>query len=210
MMAVVPIAPKIAEKLAGAGKAYHVIVGETMLAAMRHRGEDMLVTAGEVWRYQDGLWKEPPDATSWLNGELEVVVQTLEIPSTIKLINEAKQLLLRSPKVIKHDVIWDSHGKVPTRSGLLDIGTLTLEPARPEHFATWRIECDYHRAASCPWWTIMLDDFFSDRPEELRAATISTLQEILGTALVENKSKALLGHSSLRDQATLARRGFST
>ncbi len=191
MMAVIPIAPKIAEKLAGAGKAYHVIVGETMLAAMRHRGEDMLVTAGEVWRYQDGLWKEPPDATSWLNGELEVVVQTLEIPSTIKLINEAKQLLLRSPKVIKHDVIWDSHGKVPTRSGLLDIGTLTLEPARPEHFATWRIECDYHRAASCPWWTIMLDDFFSDRPEELRAATISTLQEILGTALVENKSKAL-------------------
>jgi phage/plasmid-associated DNA primase len=191
-MTVTPIAPKIAQKLAGAGTPRHVIVGETMLGVMRKTyGKDMLVTNGEVWRYQDGLWKELPDATSWLNGELEVVVQALEIGSTIKLINEAKQYLLRSPKVIKHDMAWDSHGKVPTRSGLLDIRTLTLEPARPEHFATWRIECDYHRAATCPWWDQMLNDFFSDRPEELRAATISTLQEILGTALMENKSREL-------------------
>jgi len=160
-MTVTPIAPKIAQKALKGGTAYHVIVGETMLGVMRKTyGKDMLVTNGEVWRYQDGLWKKLPDATSWLNGELEVVVQALEIGSTIKLINEAKQYLLRSPKVIKHDMAWDSHGKVPTRSGLLDIRTLTLEPARPEHFATWRIECDYHRAATCPWWDQMLNDFF--------------------------------------------------
>jgi phage/plasmid-associated DNA primase len=189
---VVPLAPKIAQKALKGGTAHHVIVGGTMLGMMRETyGKDMLVTAGEVWRYQDGLWKEPPDATSWLNGELEVVAQALEIPSTIKLINEAKQWLLRSPKVIQHDVMWDGHGLVPTKSGLLNIHTLELQPARPEHFATWRIECDYHRGATCPWWLIMLNDFFSDRPEELRAATISTLQEILGTALMENKSKAL-------------------
>jgi hypothetical protein len=189
---VVSLAPKIAEKAIKGGTAHHVIVGETMLGAMRKTyGKDVLVTAGEVWRYRDGLWKEPPDATSWLNGELEMCVQGLEFGSTIKLINEAKQWLLRSPKVIKHDVAWDGHGKIPTRSGLLDIHTLTLEPARPEHLATWRIECDYDPAATCPWWTTMLNDFFGDRPEEVRAATISTLQEILGTALVENKSKAL-------------------
>jgi phage/plasmid-associated DNA primase len=189
---VVPLAPKIAQKALKGGTAYHVIVGETMLGVMRSRqGKDILVTAGEVWRYQDGLWMEPPDASSWLNGELEVIVQALEIPSAIKLISESKQWLLRSPKVIKHDVAWDSHGKVPTRSGLLDIRTLTLEPARPEHFATWRIECDYDPDAKAPWWEIMLNDFFSDRPEDVRAATIATLQEILGTALIENKSKAL-------------------
>jgi len=153
-MTVTPIAPKIAQKALKGGTAYHVIVGETMLGVMRKTyGKDMLVTNGEVWRYQDGLWKELPDATSWLNGELEVVVQALEIGSTIK----------RGSVVITFDppcceVL--SHGKVPTRSGLLDIRTLTLEPARPEHFATWRIECDYHRAATCPWWDQMLNDFF--------------------------------------------------
>jgi phage/plasmid-associated DNA primase len=190
-MTIIPIAQKRAERAIKGGIAHHIILAGAVLAVMRDEGRDMIVTADGVWRYQDGLWKEQPNESRWLNGELEIGARALELPSTIKLINEARQWLLRSPDVMKNDVAWDGHGKISTKSGLLDIKTLTLEEARPEHLATWRIECDYDPTAVCPWWIVMLNDFFGDRPAELRAATIDTLQEILGTALVENKSKAL-------------------
>jgi phage/plasmid-associated DNA primase len=188
---VVTLAPLRARNTASGGTPLHTILGDTVLWAMRDASADMLITSGEVWRYRDGLWAQPADATGWLNGEIEIGARALELPSTIKLINETRQWLLRHPDVLKADVIWDAHGRVPTRSGLLDIATQTLEPARPEHLATWRIECDYDSNATCPWWLVMLNDFFGDRPAELRAATISTLQEILGAALMENKKRAL-------------------
>jgi phage/plasmid-associated DNA primase len=190
-MTITPIAPKRAAKALGAGTPYHVFLGGAVLYEMRLRGSDVIVTPGEVWRYQDGLWKEQPNETRWLNGQLEIGARALSLQSTIKLINEARQWLLRSPDVIQNDVAWDGHGKISTKSGLLDIHTLTLEKARPDHFATWRIECDYDPDAKAPWWEVMLNDFFRDRPDDIRAATIATLQEILGTALIESKSKAL-------------------
>ncbi|GAC1421083.1 MAG: hypothetical protein NVSMB6_22720 [Burkholderiaceae bacterium] len=191
-MTIVPIAPKRAAKAAGAGTPYHVFLGSVVLTVMRDRADaDMLVTAGDVWRYQEGLWAQVSNEGAWLNGELEIGARALEMPSTAKLISEARQWLLRSPDVIKNNVAWDGHGKISTKTGLLDIATMTLEPARPGHFATWRIECEYKSDAECPWWKTMLNDFFADRPDDVRAATIDTLQEILGTALIENKSKAL-------------------
>lgn len=187
---VIALAPRRAQKAISDNIARHVILGGAVLGAIRDRGEDILCTAGEIWRYQDGLWKEA-DEGRWLEVELETGAIALELPSNIKLINEARKWLLRQPQLYRGDVSWDGHGKVSTRSGLLDIELLKLEPARPEHFATWRIECDYDPDAACPWWLVMLADFFGDRRDELRDATISTLQEILGAALLENKPRAL-------------------
>lgn len=188
---VTALAPKRAAKAVGTGIPLHIILGSAVLGAMGDRGEAMLVTDGEVWRYRDGIWAAPLNEGSWLNGEIEIGARALELPSNIKLINETRQWLLRHPDVIKMDVRWDHHGMIPTRSGLLDVKTLTLEPAKPSHLATWRIECEYNSSAECPWWVVMLNDFFGDRPDELRDATIATLQEVLGAALMEVKPRAL-------------------
>jgi D5 N terminal like len=172
--------------------AHHIVVSETFLGVMRSRGDDLLTdAAGKAWYYHDGLWSQPRHEFSWLNGEIQIVVRALGLPSTIALHNETRQELLRNPDVYHPNVKWDAHGMVPTRSGLLDMSDLTLHPARPDHFATWRIDCDYDPTAQCPWWLVMLNDFFADRPPELRAATISTLQEVLGTALMEVKPRQL-------------------
>jgi hypothetical protein len=170
---------------------HHIILGGALLATIRDRGEDIIVTSGEVWLYSDGLWARLLHEKSWLEGEIEVGCRALELPSTIKLINESRQWLLRQPDLWRAEVIWDSHGRVPTRSGLLDVATLTVEQARPEHLATWRIECDYDPAANCPWWETMLNDFFADRPADVREASKATIQEVLGTALMENKPRTL-------------------
>lgn len=188
---VVALAPRRAKKAASGGTGYHIILGGAVLGAMRDASADMLVTNGEVWRYADGLWSQPASESSWLNAEIEIGARALELPSTIKLINETRQWLLRHPDVFRHSVQWDRHGMIPTRSGLLDVNTLALEPARPEHFSTWRIECDYQPSATCPWWIVMLNDFFGDRPADLQGATIGTLQEVLGAALMEVKPRAL-------------------
>jgi phage/plasmid-associated DNA primase len=188
---VVALAPKRAQKKMSSGTPVHVVLGDAILATLRDRGEEVLVTKGEVWRYQSGLWAVENHEQSWLNAEIEGLCQAFEIDSTIKIVNEARQWVLRQPDLIRQEADWDSHGKVPTQSGLLDVATMTLEPAHPRHLATWRIECVYDPDATCPWWEIMLEDFFGDRPAELRAATISTVQEVLGAGLLENKSRAL-------------------
>jgi hypothetical protein len=172
--------------------AIHSIVGEAVTGALRERDEHLIITAGQIWRYADGLWSSPMlDGRRWLEVEIEIAARALGITSDNKLISETRQWLLRNPDLFRDEVEWDAHGKIPTRSGLLDPHTLTVEPPRADHYATWRIECDYDPAATCPWWKTMLSDTFGDRHEQLRRATIGTLQEILGLSLIENKPKAL-------------------
>jgi hypothetical protein len=172
--------------------AIHSIVGEAVIGALKERDEHLIITAGQIWRYADGLWSCPAlEGRRWLEVEIEIAARALGITSDNRLISETRQWLLRNPDLFRDDVEWDAQGKIPTRSGLLDPQTLTIEPPRADHYATWRIECDYDPAATCPWWKTMLADTFGDRHEPLRRATIGTLQEVLGLSLVENKPKAL-------------------
>jgi phage/plasmid-associated DNA primase len=64
-------------------------------------------------------------------------------------------------------------------------------PASPAHHVTARITSAYDAASTCPTWLAMLESTFADRSEDERAAVIGLLQEWLGMALVEEKSKAL-------------------
>jgi phage/plasmid-associated DNA primase len=109
-----------------------------------------------------------------------------------KLINETHNWIERRPELWRDDEIpWDQHGKIPTRSGLVDPLTGALEPAQPDHFCTWRVEVDYDPAAKCPWWETMIADVFGDREAAERAALIRVVQEVIGAALIDKKSRAL-------------------
>ena len=182
--------PKAATK--DDGDPPHVALGAAVIEVIQKRGEALLVTAGEVWRYADGLWSSAMlDGRRWLDVELEKGARALGMKSTAKLINEARLWIMRNPDLYRDEVTWDAHGKIPTRSGLVDPDTLAVEAPRLEHYATWRIECEYVPGATCAAWERMLGDTFADRDDDLRASTIETIQDIVGMALVEEKSKAL-------------------
>lgn len=164
----------------------HVFIGEKILA---RNEESLIYTAEELWRYRKGLWSRMTtgEARAWIEWEVEEECQALRIPSTTKLASEVRGWLLRCGQVYKEEVKWDGHGQIPTRSGLVHPRTLEVTPLDPLHRCTWRIECDYDPRAECPRFLQMMGDVFADRDPEVAM----TLQEVLGTALLPIRPRAL-------------------
>lgn len=172
--------------------AVHIVLGEAVIAAVRHRGEDLMFTKKAAYRYASGLWTMEIDGLkAWLDVEIETACRELNIESTNRVVSEARQWITRNPTLWREDVKWDAHGKVPCRSGLIDPHTFELTPAAADHYCTWRIECDYEPFADCPWWETMIGDFFGDRTPANRDKHVQVVQECLGAALIDVKPRAL-------------------
>jgi P4 family phage/plasmid primase-like protien len=169
----------------------HVTLGEAVLAHMRANGEQMINTEDGAWHYSRGIW-ELRIEQRWLNVRIERTCRGLGFKSGTKLTNETRNWIERNPDIWREgDLPWDQHGKIPTRSGLIDPKTGQLEPACAEHFCTWRVEVDYDPAAKCPWWETMIEDVFGDRNAIEQAALVRVIQECFGTALIDKKPRAL-------------------
>ena len=167
------------------------LVGEATLLGLRNRGEDLLFDDGIACHYAGGIWSFKTDHRAWINVQIERTCRALQIASDMRLISEARGWLERNPELSRKSASWDQHGMVPARNGLIDPLSFALSPATPEHYATWRVDCDFSPTASCPLWLQMLEDAFADRWREARAAVIATLQECLGAALLDGKSRGL-------------------
>jgi phage/plasmid-associated DNA primase len=183
--------PKPAPKQDKAKK--HIVLAKTVLEVLRERGKLLLFTSNGNYRYTDNLWRLVLDKelTAWLDAQLEAGAVGLELQSDKRLINEARAWIMRQPELHRTDVAFDNHGMVPTRSGLVDPRTNKLTSPAPEHYATWRIECDYVPAARCPNWLRMMNDALGDRNDVVRSELIALLQEILGAGLIDARGKAL-------------------
>ena len=177
----------------------HAKIAQTMLGLMHSRGEALrnihdLQKRSHLWYYRDGLWTMLPEPAKWLNHAIEVTLRATgkAHKSKDKFVTEVRKYIERSPDIHEPgQVMWDAHGKVPTRSGLIDPVTLAIEPYRKEHFATWRLDLDYDPDATCPLWLELLGDYFEDKPESEREQLITLLQDFAGTTLIDQLTKAL-------------------
>ncbi|MDE3246939.1 MAG: hypothetical protein KGN80_12700, partial [Acidobacteriota bacterium] len=170
--------------------ANHIKIGGAVIDVIKKRGDGLIFTEKAGWLCRGGLWRMMIDS-AWLNVEIERAIVALGYSSTLKLRSETKGWIQCRPELWRDDVPWDQHGMVPTLSGLVNPRTLEVVPLRPDHYATWRIECVFDPAAECPWWLQMLEDVFEDRPAEDRAATISVVQELLGAGLIDDKPREI-------------------
>jgi hypothetical protein len=186
------VIPMPASKSAIARKSeQHITLGQAVLAHMRSQGEEIIRTKDGTWFFTGGIWCLRVE-DDWVKVRIEQACVGLGFKSVTKLINETHNWIERRPELWRDDEIrWDQHGKIPTRSGLVDPPTGALEPARPDHFCTWRVEVDYDPAVACPWWETMIADLFGDREAAERAALIRVVQEVIGAALIDKKSRAL-------------------
>jgi P4 family phage/plasmid primase-like protien len=171
--------------------ANHIKIGATVIDLIRKRGDDLIFTEKAAWFCEGGLWRMMTDSSAWLNVQVEAAIVGLNYSSTMKLRNEAKSWIQCQKILWRDNVEWDKHGKIPTKSGLVDPRTGELTAMLPEHHCTWRIETEYDPEAKCPWWLQMLEDCFEDREPEEREATIRVIQELLGAGLIDVKSKDL-------------------
>jgi phage/plasmid-associated DNA primase len=183
MPIITPAAPKPNE--------LHIAVGKAVLAHMQDQGDELINNRDAAWLYAQGVWEFRNDINAYLNMRIERQCAASGLKSTTKLITETRNWILRQPHLWRNDISWDQHGKIPTRSGLIDPLTGELEPARADHFCTWRVECDYDPNAICPWWETMISDMFGDKPEPERDALVGVVQELMGAALIDKKPRAL-------------------
>nr|WP_249815685.1 MULTISPECIES: DNA primase family protein [unclassified Bradyrhizobium] len=169
----------------------HITLGKAVLAHIRANGEALINTKHGAWFYSGGVWERRVE-NQWLNVRIEHICAGFSFKSGSKLINETRNWIERQPELWRDgDLPWDQHGKIPTRSGLIDPKSGALEPARPDHFCTWRVEVDYDPEARCPWWQTMLADMFGDRADHERDALVGVVQELVGCSLIDKKPRAL-------------------
>ena len=159
---------------------------------MDKRGEDLRVVADEKGEDTSGFTATGcgrcKGAIAWLEHQIEMTLREMKCSSKSKarFITEARKYIERSPNVrTTGQIVWDAHGKVPTRSGLIDPRTLKLEPFKKEHYATWRIDVDYDPTAKCPLWEEMLGDYFPGYASDEREQRVVLLQDFAGTMLVD-------------------------
>lgn len=170
----------------------HAFVGDAVLDYMRSQGETLINGKDGAWLYSRGVWELRTDIDAWLGVRIEKVCKGLGITNTNKLTGEVRNRILRSPELWRDDDIpWDQHGKIPTRSGLVDPVTGELEQARPDHYCTWRVEVDYQPDAKCPWWETMIADMFGDKPADEQRDLVGVVQELMGAALIDKKARGL-------------------
>jgi phage/plasmid-associated DNA primase len=177
----------------------HAKVGEALLGAIHGRGEALCRIYDEkgqshLWYYQDGLWTLLLEPTVWLEHAIEVMLRLLNKAnkSRVRFVTEVRKYIERNPSIrVPGKIRWDEHGKVPTRSGLIDPVTLAIEPFQKEHYATWRLDLEYDPTATCPLWEELLRDYFdAETPEECEKR-ITLLQDFSGTTLIDRLPKAL-------------------
>jgi len=168
----------------------HIKLGEAVIAKMRLDQQSFINMAQGQWFFGEGMWTLMSN-TKWLDVRIEEACRGLGFKSKIKLRSETRAWLLCHPAHWRDSIPWDHHHKIPTRSGLLDPVTLELSDVSPDDFCSWRVECEYDPSARCPWWVMMINDFFDDREPLEREALVNVVQEILGAALIDYKSRAL-------------------
>ncbi|EIG62294.1 DNA primase family protein [Bradyrhizobium sp. WSM1253] len=183
MPVITPAPPKGAE--------LHIAVGKAVIAHFESEGEELINNDDGSWFYTGGVW-ELRTGTKWLDVRIEHNFEQLGYKTGTKLVNETRNWILRRPELWREgELPWDQHGKIPTRSGLVDPRTGALEKARPDHYCTWRVEVEYDPAAKCPWWETMIADMFGDRKPKEQAALVGVVQELLGAALIDKKARGL-------------------
>src|SRR6516164_5579695 len=97
------------------------LISETLKSVLR----DVLLFDQEhtAWRYHDGLWIYVDNFKKWIDVEIQKCANGLNIVCDNKLCSEVAGDIQREPEFHHDNIPWDSHGKIPTRSGLVDLET---------------------------------------------------------------------------------------
>ena len=172
--------------------ANHIIIGNAVISVIQGRGDDLIFTHKAAWHCTGGLWKMAGDGlNAWLNVEIErrSSRSTTAAPSSCATSPGNGSSASRNSGVTRSRGIstaWCRHCPAWSTRGHWQVIKL-----KPEHYATWRIECEYDPTAGCPWWLQMLEDCFEDREPGDREATIRVIQELLGAGLIDDKPREI-------------------
>lgn len=157
-------------------------VADGVINAIRAHGQDILLTEGEVWLYDNGTWHVmTPADQQWIMTLIQAGFEALNEPLKTNNLNAAYKRLCEHPDLFTRDVSW-SNGQLICQNGALNVETGDWSEHSPQHYARRKIGAEYQAQASAPKFTKLLASMFEDRGENA-GPFIKVIQQWTGAAL---------------------------
>lgn len=177
-------------------------VADGVIESIRQHGQDILLTEGEVWLYNSGIWHVmTPADQQWIMTLIQEGFETLNEPLKTTNLNAAYKRLCEHPGLYKRQVQWAEGSFIVCQNGVLGIADRQWLEHSPKHYARRKIGAAYDPQASCPKFTELLASMFADRPAD-GPAFGAVVQSWAGAALAigqlsreERKALILVGPS---------------
>ncbi|WP_354097197.1 phage/plasmid primase, P4 family [Bradyrhizobium sp. S3.2.12] len=158
-----------------------IVVGG-LISTIRSEGRDIMLTEGEVWIYEDGIWHiMTPAEEQWLRSVIHTGFDALNEAKKTSALNNAWKLLTEHPDLYKRKVEWSDAQVIVCANGVLDIDTREFHEHAPHRFARRKITTAYDPEARCPQFLELIGSIFSEHSDP--AGAIAVYREWLGAAL---------------------------
>lgn len=191
--------PKKRQADAGAS----TVVADGVIEAIRRAGQDILLSEGEVWLYDSGIWHVmTPADQQWIMTLIQEGFEALNEPLKTTNLNAAYKRLCEHPGLYRREVPWASGDFIVCQNGVLRLSDNTFSHHAPQHYARRKIGAEYRAGETAPKFVRLLDSMFADRLPEDAKAFIQVIKEWSGAALAishlsreERKALLLVGPS---------------
>jgi putative DNA primase/helicase len=170
---------KSQSKAGAAGpRAAPIAIAEGVIEIVRGNGGDLLLTEGDLYLYQDGIWRVATGADEqWLRCLIQQGCEALGEGAKLGVVNAAWKRLVEHPRLHRAVIAWDRCGLVAVANGVLDLRTRKFSDWDPEHHLRRKLGVDYDPTRTCPLFLKFVASLFADDD------IIALLQEFFGACL---------------------------
>lgn len=187
------------KKQADAGAS--TVVADGVIEAIRRATQDILLSEGEVWLYDSGIWHVmTPADQQWIMTLIQEGFEALNEPLKTTNLNAAYKRLCEHPGLYQREVKWAAGGVIVCQNGVLELDGRKFGPHSPKHYARRKMGAAYDPAATCPKFANLLNSMFADR--DAPTGFTDVIQSFAGAALAigqlsreERKALILVGPS---------------
>lgn len=119
-------------------------VADGVINAIRAHGQDILLTEGEVWLYDNGTWHVmTPADQQWIMTLIQAGFEALNEPLKTNNLNAAYKRLCEHPDLFTRDVSWSNGQLLICQNGALNVETGDWSEHSPQHYARRKIGAEY-------------------------------------------------------------------
>jgi P4 family phage/plasmid primase-like protien len=187
-----------------------IVAGAVIEVAIRRTGRDIMLTEGDVWLYNDGIWHPmTPADHQWIMTRIQEAFGALNYSMKTNSLNACYKRITEHPDLFQGQVPWADGSVIVCQNGVLQIESREFLPHSPKHYARRKIGAAYvpgtdpsQPEADCPQFIGLLNDIFADRSSRDQHTLKLLIQEFFGAALAtkflsreERKALILVGPS---------------
>lgn len=128
-----------------------IAIVEGVIEIVRKAGGDLLLTAGDLFLYSEGIWRVANGGdVQWLRCLIQQGSQALGEGAKLGVVNAAWKRLVEHPDLHRANIAWDRRDLVALVNGVLNLRTRKFADFSPEHYLRRKLAVRYEPDRACP------------------------------------------------------------